>query len=157
MNRLMKLLRRVRAFVVRDFRLEVSYRFAFFLRILSVLGIVTTLFFISRTFTSQSDCPCAASPFSQWRDPLAAWITGLAVLNYFMSGFSSLANAIRSEQTQGTLEGVLMTPISVPTLIVSSSAWDFVQATFFSFLYFFFGYVFQRLRKSLQRSACGFI
>jgi ABC-2 type transport system permease protein len=73
---------------------------------------------------------------------MAAWITGLAVLNYFMTGFSSLANAIRSEQTQGTLEGVLLTPINIPTLVASSSAWAFVQATFFSFLYLFFGWVF---------------
>ncbi len=59
-----------------------------------------------------------------------------------MTGFSSLANAIRQEQVQGTLESVLMTPISVPTIIVASSAWDFVQATFFSFLYLFFGWLF---------------
>ncbi len=136
------MLGRVRAFVARDFQLEISYRFAFFLRILSVLGLVTTLYFIAQTFAVKSNCPCAESPFTQWRDPLAAWLTGLAVLNYFMSGFSSLANAIRSEQTQGTLEGVLMTPINIPTLVASSSAWDFVQATFFSFLYFFFGWLF---------------
>jgi ABC-2 type transport system permease protein len=135
-------LRRIRAFIARDFQLEISYRFAFFLRVLSVLALVTTLYFVSRTFLAPGDCPCAASPFAQWRDPMAAWITGLAVLNYFMTGFSSLANAIRSEQTQGTLESVLLTPINIPTLVASSSAWAFVQATFFSFLYFFFGWVF---------------
>ena len=43
---------------------------------------------------------------------------------------------------QGTLESVLLTPINLPTVIVASSAWDFVQATFFSFLYLFFGRVF---------------
>lgn len=142
MKRAHKLLRRIRAFIARDFQLEISYRFAFFLRVLSVLGLVTTLYFISQTFGARNDCPCAESPFTQWRDPLAAWLTGLAVLNYFMTGFSSLANAIRSEQTQGTLEGVLMTPINIPTLVASSSAWAFVQATFFSFLYFFFGWLF---------------
>ena len=146
MRRVAALLRTVRAFVIRDFQLEKSYRLAFFLRILSVLAVVTTFFFVSRIFTGGSDCPCASSPFSQWRDPLASWIIGLAVLNYFMTGFSSLANAIRSEQTQGTLEGTLMTPINIPTLVVSSSAWAFVQATFFSFLYFFFGWAFFGVR-----------
>src|SRR5919198_4170600 len=96
----------------------------FFLRILSVLTVVTTLFFISKIFAGFTD-----PQFAQWRDPLAAWITGLAVLNYFMTGFSSLANAIRSEQMQGTLEIVLLSPISVPTVVVASSAWDFVLAT----------------------------
>lgn len=131
------LLRRVRAFVVRDFQLTLSYRVQFFFRILQILFIVTTLFFISQIFAGG-----AVSSYTQWRNPLAAWITGLAVLNYFMTGFSSLANSIRSEQMQGTLEGVLMTPISLPTLIVASSAWDFVYATFYSFLYLFFGWLF---------------
>jgi ABC-2 type transport system permease protein len=130
------LLRRVRAFVVRDFQLAVSYRLEFFLRILTILFVVTTFHFVSKIFTEST------TNFSQWRDPLAAWITGLAVLNYFMTGFSSLANAIRSEQMQGTLESVLLSPISVPTLLVASSAWDFVLATFHSSLYLFFGWLF---------------
>lgn len=131
------LLRRIRAFVTRDFQLTLSYKVQFYLRVLTVLLMVTTLYFISLIFVGRSE-----TPFSQWQDPLAAWITGLAVLNYFMTGFSSLANAIRAEQMQGTLESVLLTPISVPTIVVSSSAWDFVQATFFSFLYLFFGWLF---------------
>ncbi len=135
------LLRRVRAFVVRDFQLAASYRLEFFLRILTILLVVTTFFFISKIFTER-----AGVQFTQWHNPLAAWITGLAVLNYFMTGFSSLANAIRAEQTQGTLESVLLTPINVPTVIVASSAWDFVQQTFYSFLYLFFGWLFFGVR-----------
>lgn len=123
--------------MVRDMRVTFSYRMQFFLRILSILIVVTTLFFISKIFVGFAD-----PRFSQWRDPLAAWLTGFAVLSYFMTGFSSLANAIRQEQMQGTLESVLMTPISLPTVIVASSAWDFVRQTFFSFLYLFFGWLF---------------
>src|SRR5688572_16468680 len=130
-------LRRIWAFIVRDWRLQLRYRMQFFLRVLSILIVVTTLFFISKIFAGFTD-----PRFAQWRNPLAAWLTGLAVLNYFMTGFSSLANAIRQEQVQGTLESVLMTPISVPTVIVASSAWDFVQATFFSSLYLLFGWLF---------------
>ena len=134
---LLLLLSRVRAFVVRDFQLAVSYRLEFFLRILSILFVVTTLFFISQIFAGGF-----ATPYEQWRDPFLAWITALPFLNYFMVGFSSLANAIRSEQAQGTLESVLMTPINIPTLVVASSGWDFAQATFHSFLYLFFGWLF---------------
>jgi ABC-2 type transport system permease protein len=130
-------LRRVWAFVVRDWRLELSYRMQFFLRVLSILILVNTFFFVSKIFVGFAD-----PRFTQWRDPLAAWLTGMAMLNYFMTGFSSLASAIRQEQVQGTLESVLMTPISVPTVIVASSAWDFVQATFLSSLYLVFGWLF---------------
>ncbi|HEX6187058.1 MAG TPA: ABC transporter permease [Pyrinomonadaceae bacterium] len=130
-------LRRIWAFIVRDWRLQLSYRMQFFLRVLSILIMVTTFFFISKIFAGYTD-----PRFAQWSNPLAAWLTGLAVLSYFMTGFSSLANAIRQEQVQGTLESVLMTPISVPTVVVASSAWDFVQATFFSSLYLLFGWLF---------------
>jgi ABC-2 type transport system permease protein len=130
-------LRRIWAFIVRDWRIQLSYRMQFFLRMLSILIVVTTLFFISKIFTGVIE-----TRYSQWSNPLAAWLTGLAVLNYFMTGFSSLANAIRQEQMQGTLESVLMTPIGVPTVVVASSAWDFVQATFFSSLYLLFGWLF---------------
>src|SRR5688500_11155440 len=136
MAALMSLLRRVRAFVVRDFQLAISYRLEFFLRILTILIVVTTFYFISKIFSG------GVTNFSQWRNPLAAWITGLAVLNYFMTGFSSLANAIRSEQMQGTLESVLLSPISVPTVVIASSAWDLLLATLHSSLYFFFGWLF---------------
>src|SRR5215213_2452210 len=137
MNALTLLPRRIFAFIARDFRLFVSYRMQFFLRIVSVLAIVTTFFFISKIFAGFTD-----PQFSQWRDPLPTWLTGLAVLNYFMTGFSSLANSVRQEQMQGTLESVLLTPINLPTVIVASSAWDFLETTFFSFLYLFFGRVF---------------
>jgi len=137
MNSIRLLPRRIYAFIARDFRLFVSYRMQFLLRILSILTVVTTLFFISKIFAGFTD-----PRYSQWRDPLASWLTGLAVLNYFMTGFSSLANSIRQEQVQGTLESVLLTPINLPTIIVASSAWDFLETTFFSFLYLFFGRVF---------------
>ncbi|MDQ3323733.1 MAG: ABC transporter permease [Acidobacteriota bacterium] len=133
----MLLLRRIRAFVIRDFQLALSYRVEFFIRIIWILGIVTTFYFISRIFAG---FPLAQ--YAQWQNPLTAWLTGLAMLNYFMVGFSALANAIRQEQMQGTLESVLLTPINVPTIIVSSSAWSYVDATFNSFLYLFFGWLF---------------
>lgn len=136
MTRILSLLGRMKAFVIRDFQLEVSYRMAFFLRVLTILIVVTIAYYLSRIFTSQAEF------FPNWRDPLAAWITGLAVLNYFMTNFSSLATAIRSEQLQGTLESVLMTPISVPGLIVASSTLNFIEATLYSSLYLVFGAVF---------------
>lgn len=136
MRRILSLLGRMRAFVIRDFQLEVSYRMAFFLRVLTILIVVTIAYYVSRIFLGQAEL------FKNWRDPLAAWITGLAVLNYFMTNFSSLATAIRSEQLQGTLESVLMTPISVPGLIVASSTLSFIEATLYSSLYLVFGALF---------------
>lgn len=133
----MLVLRRIRAFIIRDFHLALSYRVEFFIKIIWILGITTTFFFISRLFAN-----LPMRQYAQWQDPLAAWLTGMAMLNYFLVGFSALANSIRQEQMQGTLESVLLTPINVPGIVVSSSAWSYVEATFNSFLYLFFGWAF---------------
>lgn len=134
----MNLLRRIKAFIIRDFQLAISYRFEFFIKILWILGVSTTFYFISRL----ANTGFIDFRYPNWQNLLPAWLIGLAVLNYFLVGFSSLANAIRQEQMQGTLESVLLTPINVPTVIVSSSAWAYVEATFYSFLYLFFGWAF---------------
>lgn len=133
----MTLLRKIRAFVLRDFQLALSYRLEFFLQVIWILGVVTTFYFISRIFVG-----FPAAQYEQWQDVLPAWLTGMAMLNYFLVGFSALANAIRQEQMQGTLESVLLTPINVPTVILSSSAWAYATATLTSFLYMFFGWLF---------------
>src|SRR5919112_2065928 len=78
MKALVLLLGRVRAFVVRDFQLAVSYRLEFFMRILSILFVTTTLYFISRIFAGSF-----ATPYEQWRDPFLAWITALPFLYLF--------------------------------------------------------------------------
>lgn len=126
------LFRRVRGFITRDFSLAISYRMDFFMRVLQTIIIVTALFFISYVFKGRVE----GAP-KQWDDPFVAWITGFALMSFFGCGFSSLANAIRSEQLQGTLENVLMSPIRVPTIIIASTAWEFLQASFFAFLYLF--------------------
>lgn len=135
--RTLLLVRRVRGFISRDFSLAISYRMDFFMRMLQTVIIVTALFFISHVFRGRVQ----GSP-RQWDDPFAAWITGFALMSYFGCGFSSLANAIRSEQLQGTLENVLMSPIKVPTMIIASTAWEFLQASFFAFFYLFLGWCF---------------
>ena len=134
----MNLLRRIRAFFIRDLQLALSYRLEFFIKILWILGVTTTFFFISRIASSG----IFVTQYDQWQELLPAWLVGLAMLNYFLVGFGSLANAIRQEQMQGTLESVLLTPINVPTVIIASSAWAYIEATFYSFLYLFFGWLF---------------
>lgn len=134
----MNLLRRIRAFFLRDLQLALSYRFEFFIKVLWILGITTTFFFIAQMANSG----IFMTQYEQWQELLPAWLVGLAMLNYFLVGFGSLANAIRQEQMQGTLESVLLTPINVPTVIISSSAWAYIEATFYSFLYLFFGWLF---------------
>lgn len=49
---------------------------------------------------------------------------GMAVLSFFQTSFGTFARAIRQEQLTGTLEALLMTPTSVPAIVVGSSIWN---------------------------------
>ncbi len=140
-RRALIILRCLRAFILRDLSLTLSYRMDFLMRMLQIVIIVTALFFIARVFRGQ-----VSETYKQWRDPFAAWITGFALMSYFSCGFSSLANAVRTEQMQGTLENILVTPIRVPTMVLSSTAWEFIQATFFAVFYLFLGWFFFGVR-----------
>jgi ABC-2 type transport system permease protein len=127
-----RLLLTIRAFVLRDLALQMSYRLNFVLSLASIL--VTTAGF--RFFSDLVGGDKAQAALDRYgADYFSFAIIGLAISLYFFTGFSSLASAIRSEQTQGTLEALLLTPIKIPMLIAASSAYDFVWASFTSIVY----------------------
>jgi ABC-2 type transport system permease protein len=140
---MLRLLLTIRAFVLRDLALQMSYRLNFFLSLLSIF--ITTAGF--RFFADLVGGEKAEAALNRYgADYFSYAIIGLAVSLYFFTGFSSLANAIRSEQTQGTLEALLLTPINVPTLIAASSAYDFVWASFTSIVYLAASWLFVGLK-----------
>jgi ABC-2 type transport system permease protein len=50
-------------------------------------------------------------------------VIGLGTMNFFMASYASFANALRAEQTMGTLESILMAPLELPTLVLASASW----------------------------------
>jgi ABC-2 type transport system permease protein len=56
-------------------------------------------------------------------------IIGLGTMNFFMASYGSFANSLRGEQSMGTLEAVLMAPISLPLLVLASASWSFLWST----------------------------
>ena len=84
---LTNLLRRIFAFFIRDLQLALSYRLEFFIKILWILGITTTFFFISQIDTSG----VFITRYENWEELLPAWLVGMAMLNYFLVGFSALS------------------------------------------------------------------
>lgn len=121
-------LRTIWAFLVRDAMIALSYRLAFGLRLISILFMVSVLYFLSQLIGSNP----ALQAYGGYL-PFAA--IGLAVASYFQTGFSSFANAIRSEQMMGTLEALLMTPTKIPRIVIASSVWDFFWATLTAIIY----------------------
>lgn len=112
------------AFIKKDFLITVSYRFAFFLRMGSIVISLFMLYFIGKTFNG------AMSPYlSRYGGNYFPYVLiGMAVSSFVSVGLGALAREIRSAQVQGTLEALLSTPTSIYTVLIGNSLWTFVEA-----------------------------
>jgi ABC-2 type transport system permease protein len=114
------------AFVVRDYRLAVSYRFGFAFEILGALVNTVLFFFVSDFFG-----PVVAPQIEQYGgDYFAFVIIGIASTTYLSVGLTSVSNKIRDGQLMGTLELMLISPTRLPVTLLSSAIWSHVMATF---------------------------
>ncbi len=127
-------MRCVRAFLVRDFQVESSYRLAFVLQVLGLFVTSTLWFFIARALggshTSEATGGLEYFP----------WVLGGLMVSRFQEvSLNAYAAQIRQEQTTGTLEALLVTPTRLGNLVVSSASWSYTLATIQSLLYLTFG------------------
>lgn len=123
------------AFLARDFRTEISYRFSFFLSISGVFFSAFTFYFVSRLL-GESVAP-ALSEYGG--DYFAFALIGIAFSSYFGLGLNGFARALRLAQTTGTLEAMMMTPASISTIVLGSAAWSYAFTTFRVLIYLIIG------------------
>lgn len=116
----------IAAFLRRDFLAESSYRLAFALGALATLANLAVFFFIGKLFGGR--LAPELEPFGA--DYFTYVFTALAFFGYIGTGAGSYAGRLRQEQTQGTLEAVLSTPLGPLQLLASLTAWNFLFATF---------------------------
>jgi len=115
------------AFIKRDMRSELSYRFAFFMQIFQILLTVIALYFIARLLGGEA----VSKHLAQYGgDYFAFAIIGIAFFGYYNVGFTSFVRSLRTAQTTGTLEAMLSSPSEISTIIICSSLWDYLMATF---------------------------
>lgn len=114
------------AFLARDFRTEVSYRFSFLLNLSSILFTAVTYYFVAQLL-GDSVRPLL-EPYGG--DYFAFALIGVALASYFTLGLSGFARNLRLAQTTGTLEAMLMTPAPLSSVILGSAAWNYVFTTF---------------------------
>jgi ABC-2 type transport system permease protein len=123
------------AFLKRDYRIEVSYRFSFLLRFFGIFFSVATFFFIAKLFGR------SVSPYltGYGGDYFAFVLIGIAFAGFLGTGLNSFAASISSAQAQGTLEAMLVTPTKLSTIVISSSLWNFLLTSFNVLIYLIFG------------------
>jgi len=125
MRMLILLLKKLFAFVKRDFLLEISYRISFLLQVFGIFINVSVFFFLSKLLGS-AQMPQLAEYGGNY---FAFVLIGIA-FNYYLSvALNSLSSSIREGQTMGTLEALLVTQTEIPTIIISSSVYSFLFTT----------------------------
>jgi ABC-2 type transport system permease protein len=128
-------LRKMWAFVVRDFKLQVSYRLAFLLQCFGILFSVASFYFVALLFGE------AAAPHLQafGGDYFAFVLVGIAFMRYQGVAMSTFAATIRRGQMMGTLEAMLVTPTRLSTVLLSSSLWSFAFTSLQVLIYLLLG------------------
>lgn len=123
------------AFLVRDYRLDVSYKLGFLFRVASAVLTVAIYYFIANVFDT------TAAPYlnAYGGSYFAFVIVGVAFSDYMSIGMSAIADSVREGQTTGTLELMLLSPVRLLPTLFSSSLWSYVFATLRVLVYIFVG------------------
>lgn len=134
----MKTLSLLRAFVVRDARIAMSYRVAFVTPLVSIGIAVPVLYFLSKTMEGGE-----AAALGGYRGEFFAFILlGMAFQDYVALSMSSFLSGIRDHQLMGTMEIVMLSPTPVPVILLFSSVWGYVFTSLRFLLYLAFGLAF---------------
>ena len=113
---------KILAFVQRDFRIDLSYRFNFALRLAQIIATLVTCFYIAQLFSKNK----AVNVSVIGSDYFSFVIIGVAFLDYLIFALNNLSEGIRQEQVTGTLEAVLVSPTGIPILTVGEIMWDLI-------------------------------
>jgi len=134
-NKVKTFLIKLEAFIRRDFKILLSYRFAFFLQFFGIFFSILTFFFIAKLFGG------AASPYlaSYGGDYFSFVLIGIAFSGYLDVAMNSFSSSIRTGQITGTLEAMLTTPTRLSTILIFSSVWNFLITSFRIILYLLIG------------------
>jgi len=125
LNREFISLRKPWAFLLKDFINETSYKFSFIMQFSGIFFTALVFFFLSKLLGN------TVSPLLKpyGGDYFSFVLIGIAFSNYLQVSLRSFSSCIRNAQILGTLEALLVTQTSIPTIIFSSSLYSFLFAS----------------------------
>jgi ABC-2 type transport system permease protein len=129
----MTALRKALAFLRRDLATDLSYKVSFALEGVDILIGIAAFFFFSRLLGNSAP---------QGYDPFAFILIGIAANGAMSTSLACFAEGIQSDQSQGTLKTILVTPTSPQAVIVLSSLYPLARSSFDSFIYVLGGLLF---------------
>lgn len=129
------LIRKMAALVKKDFLTEISYKLSFLLLLLGTFISVSLSYFLAKLVG------IAAQPYLEayGGDYFSFVLIGKAFYEYLRVGLGSFSQSIRGEQVIGTLEAMLATQTKASVIILASSLWDFILASFHVLIFLLIG------------------
>lgn len=123
------------AFVRRDYLLASSSPLTFVWQLATILFAAPTLFYLGRLVQ-----PAASADLGPYGgDYFAFVILGIAFSGLFSATMGAWATGIRNEHLGGTLDAVLVSPVSLLTVAMGSSLWSTFVAAVQTLVYLLFG------------------
>lgn len=114
----------VGAFIGRDWRIDLSYRFPFAFQLAATLFTLALFFYLGRLIDTEQ--------FAASENLDAGYFgfvaVGLGLLEVVHSSLGSFSRKLREEQTAGTLEALMVTPAGTSLIILSSAAYTMIRA-----------------------------
>ncbi|MFH1772361.1 MAG: ABC transporter permease [Candidatus Omnitrophota bacterium] len=131
-----KTVRKILMFIKRDFLIAASYRLSFLLDAITILASTATFFFVSRLIPAGT----SAHLKEFGGDYFSFVLIGLAFSGYLQAALQGFAQTLLHEQSEGTLEILLLSPTKISTLLACGAAAKFTLATLRVAIYFFLGW-----------------
>lgn len=144
-----QILPKVFAFLKRDFLIAISYKLQFVMQVASIFISTVTFFFLSKLIG-----PGIGNQLGPYGgDYFSFVIIGVAFTDYLTVSLNTFSSQIRNAQVEGTIEALLVTPTSVPTILFSSTLYTF----FFTSLRIVFYILFSTMFFGLQIQLTSFL
>jgi len=130
------------AFLLRDFRLALSYPLQFVGQFVGIF-ITSFMFYYVSKLVDQDSVSSLAAYGGEYFPFL---LVGIALSDYLMFSLNALSNEVRKAQTIGTLEAILVTPTPPSIILFSSYFYPFIFTSIRIFFYFLVGMIFFDVR-----------
>ncbi len=117
------------AFLRKDIRIALSYRFNLLLQLILIIFIFSLIFF---SVVSNNYAGLENSEFFKI-------LVGIALIDFMFSSMSVFSREVRFAQTYGTFEALVLTKTSILTILLSSYALTFSRSVLRIFIYILIG------------------
>jgi ABC-2 type transport system permease protein len=112
------------AFLVRDARIETTYKFQFLWSFATVVFTIATLHFVARLVPPGGR---ALGPYKG--DYFSFALIGVVMGRYLETALTGITTAVRQAMTQGTIEIMFVSPTRAMTILSLSAIWHFLFET----------------------------